>query len=322
MDSTMTVPEASELLTARAYVSRHHTRTPLLHSRALSDRYGCDVSLKCEHFAPIGSFKARGALYRLSRVDRSSRGVVTASTGNHGQGVAHAGTVLGVQTTVVVPDGTPTVKTQAIERLGAKLVYQGRDLAESATAAHAIAEDERLVYIEDGDDPWLMAGAGTVAWEILEDAPETDQIVVPVGGGNLLAGISLVARRLNPSVRLVGVQSEAAPAVYRSWKEGQILEIPSRTFAGGLATNFPGRLSFDVISRDVDEMTLVSEESIRRSVVDGLKETGHLIEGAAAAALAWLEQASLRPASKLVLVLTGRNIDSRELRELLNEYDA
>src|SRR2546425_2291858 len=145
MGSMPTLPGPSDLLEARSYVARNHPRTPLVHSPSLSDRYRCNVFLKCEHFAPIGSFKARGALYCLSRLDRaSSRGVVTASTGNHGQGIAYAGTAQGIETTVVVPEGTPTLKTGAIDRFGAKVVCAGRDLAESARAACTIAEDEQL----------------------------------------------------------------------------------------------------------------------------------------------------------------------------------
>jgi threonine dehydratase len=316
-------PSPAELLAARAFVGQHHPRTPLRALDALSRASGCDVYAKCESEAPVRSFKARGPLWSLSRLgpDERERGVVTASTGNHGQGVAVAGTLLGIRTVVVVPLDTPQLKADRIRGFGAELHVVGDDLDAAAAEAHALAEREGLRYLEDGEDPGLMAGAGSIAWEILEELPGTDAIVVPVGGGNLIAGIGLVAKRLNPAVRVIGVQSDAAPAAVRSWQQRRIVHAPCTTRAGGLATTYPGALALEVMCDHVDEMLLVPEQELGRHVVAVLAATGAAIELAAAAAYAGFERLAPGLAGRhVVLVQSGGNIPTAELRGLLDAY--
>src|SRR5205823_5598879 len=233
------VPSPEELLAARAVVARSHPRTPLYRSPRLSRESGCEVHVKYENHGPIRSFKARGALYRVSLLspEERERGVVTASTGNHGQGIAYAATLAGVASTVVAPEDAAAIKLDAMRMLGATVRVEGADLAESTRIAAELGAREGMTYVEDGDDGGLMAGAGTLAWELLEDLPAADVLVVPVGGGNLIAGVALVAKRLRPELRIVGVQSSAAQSVYRSWQEGRVVEAPCETFAGGLATS-------------------------------------------------------------------------------------
>jgi len=176
-----------------------------------------------------------------------------------------------------------------------------------------------MTYVEDGDDGGLMAGAGTIAWEVLEDLPGTDVLVVPVGGGNLIAGIGLVAKRLRPELRLVGIQSSAAQSVYRSFEAGDVVEAPCETFAGGLATSYPGRLAFSVLRGTVDEIRLVEEDELRRGIRRGFETTGQAVEGAGAAAFAALDRyASDWAGATVVLVLTGGNIPADELRAALS----
>jgi threonine dehydratase len=313
-------PGPAELLAARGFVAAHHPRTPLRRSGALSAATGCEVHVKCENEAPVRSFKGRGPLWSMSRLsaDERASGVVTASTGNHGQGVASAGRLLGIRTVVVVPESTPALKCDRIRALGGTLLVVPGDLAAATDAARVHADDEGLRYVEDGEDPGLMAGAGTIAWEVLEDLPQTDAIVVPVGGGNLIAGIALVAKQLNPEIRVIGVQSDAAPAAVRSWQAREIIELPCETRAGGLATSYPGGLALSVMLDLVDEMQLVPESELGRHVVAVLSETGALIELAAAAPFAVLDRLAPDLAGRrVVLIQTGGNLPVHELAELL-----
>lgn len=315
-----TVPSPRELISARRYVSSVHPRTPLRHAAQLSQLSGCDLYVKCEDESAIRSFKGRGAAWCIARLSDPERhaGVITASTGNHGQGIAYAASCAGVRSVVVVPHGTSSIKEERIRSLGAELRVEGEDLAEAGVIAQSLARASGMCYVEDGEDPALMAGAGTVAWEILEELPQTDVIVAPIGGGNLIAGISLVAKRLNPSVQVVGVQSDAAPAVARSFELGRMVEAPCHTAAGGLATRFPGRLAFEVIRDMVDRVVLVREEDLAAHIRYSLRTRAVLIEAAAAAPFAALERYGADWAGRtVVLVQTGSNISLDELRAVV-----
>lgn len=310
-----TPPSPADLLAARALVASMHPRTPL---RRL--RRGDDAYVKCEDETEIRSFKGRGALWRLACLKESGtgRGVITASTGNHGQGIAYAAAHFGIRSVIVVPEGASELKMNRIRDLGGELRVIGADIGEAAEEAYRASEREGLTYLEDGEDPALMAGAATVAWEILEQLPGVDRIVVPVGGGNLIAGVALVAKRLKPTIKVIGVQSEAAPAVVRSWEEGRVVELPCRTSAGGLATRYPGRLAFAVIQELVDEMYMVSEAEIGREIRDALAIRATLIEGAAAAPFAALRRyGDSWPRGSTVLVQTGANISIAELQTVV-----
>jgi threonine dehydratase len=313
------VPNQVELTAAHAIVAQHHPRTPLYRLDPGAYPGAGEVYVKYESHGPVRSFKARGALYSLWRLSSTQRagGVVTASTGNHGRGVAYAGSVFGIPVTVVVPSSTPSVKIKPIERLGADLRIVEGDLLQAVETARSIADTEKKQYLEDGEDAGLMAGASTVATEILEDLPDVTTIVVPVGGGNLIAAITLRAKTTAPRVRVIGVQSEAAPSVTRSWEAGVVTRASCATFAGGLATSNPGRLAFEVIKQQVDEMILVSEESLRTQIVHILQSTGEIAEGAGAAAFAALAEHERSWQGKTVLVLTGGNIELADLKQLL-----
>jgi len=314
-------PPAPEiLLAARRFVQSCHPRTALRRWPDAGPDIAGDVYVKCEDETDIKSFKGRGALWLLAGLeDRGpGAGVITATTGNHGQGVAYAAGRIGVRSVVVVPAGCSPLKMAKIRGLGAELRISGADIAEANAAARQAADAEGLIYVEDGEDPALMAGAATVGWEILEDLPEVETIVVPVGGGNLIAGIALIAKRLKPSVRIIGVQSDAAPAVTRSFEAGRVVELPSETFAGGLATPFPGHLAFGVIRELVDDMCLVSEAELRREIRDSLVSRATLIEGAAAASFAALRRYGSSWQSRCtVLIQTGANISLPELESVL-----
>jgi threonine dehydratase len=309
-------PAPESLLAARRFVQSCHPRTALRKLPDPAPSVTGDVYVKCEDETDIKSFKGRGALWLLACLERNGThaGVITASTGNHGQGVAYAAGRIGVRSVVFVPVGCSPLKMAKIRGLGAELRISG-----AANAAARLAADaEGLTYVEDGEDPALMAGAATVGWEILEDLPEVDTIVVPVGGGNLIAGIALIAKRLKPSVKIIGVQSDAAPAVTRSFEAGHVVELPSETFAGGLATPFPGQLAFQVIQDLVDDMCLVSEADLRREIRESLVSRATLIEGAAAASFAGLRRYGSGWQSRCtVLIQTGANMSLPELESVL-----
>jgi threonine dehydratase len=316
----LALPEPENLLAARRFVQSCHPRTALRRLSGPGYEGMGDVYVKCEDETDIKSFKGRGALWLLACLEarQPSAGVITASTGNHGQGIAYAAARIGMRSVVVVPEGCSPLKMDRIRSYGGELWIRGADLGAANAAAKEAAAAEGLSYVEDGDDPALMAGAATVGWEILEDRPEVDAIVVPVGGGNLIAGIALVAKRLKPAVRIIGVQSAAAPAVTRSFEAGHVVELPSETFAGGLATPFPGELAFRVLRDYVDDMCLVTEAELRSEIRQSLISRATLIEGAAAAPFAGLRKYGRSWDSRCtVLVQTGANISLQELEAVL-----
>lgn len=296
---------------ARQVVGRYLPPTPLVPAPGLSRRTGCTVFVKYENLSPIRSFKARGPIYCLSRISADKAGVVCASTGNHGQGIAFAAGLFGRRAVVVVPHSTTEQKMAAIRHFGADLRVVGTNLAESVEVAQHIAAGENLVYVEDGEHPDVLVGCATLALEVIEQLPGFDRLVVPVGGGNLIAACGLVVKALHPRATLVGVQSEAAPAVYESWRRGQPVRLEQcATFAGGVATSYPCNLAFPLIRAHVDEMALVSDEALVDAARVQLAETGHLPEGAGAAGLAALLAAPGRYAGQtVVLLLTGGNFE-------------
>ena len=285
----MPQPTLRDILKARSVLARYLVPTPLYRSPGFSEQLGAEWSIKYENMQPIRSFKIRGALYCLSLLDARQRaaGVVTASTGNHGQGIAWAATAMGIRAVVVIPEETPSVKREAMRHFGAELIVHGRSIADGFEQAKRLAQEHGLVYIEDGEDFGLMAGAGTLGVEIMEAAPDTDILILPVGGGNLIAGVSVAVKSINPAVRIIGVQAENAPSVYLSLKQGQIVTTETcDTFAGGLATTFPGVLAFETLQGRVDEMYLVSEDEMYEAIPVIFEHTGYVAEGATAAVFA------------------------------------
>jgi threonine dehydratase len=310
-------PTAEQIDDAYRAFRQSETPTPLVESVALSQRYGRSVYLKLESLSPIRSFKHRGALAAVRALAARHSRVVTASTGNHGQGVAYAATRIGIHSTVLVPANALPDKVEAIRSLGADVRVAGANLTEAQQAAEELAQQEPAAYLEDGEDPLLMAGAAGVMLEILDQLPSVGTVIVPVGGGNLIAGSLLAAEGTN-SVTVAGVQSTAAPAVYASWRTGRYVQRPCETFAGGLATERPGVLSLDVILRHLTTMGLVTENDLFAAIALAFRHTGVLLEGAAAAPLALLEQHGHEiDGDPVVLVASGSWISSDQLTEAL-----
>jgi threonine dehydratase len=305
-------PTIGDVYRARQVVGRYLFPTPILRSRGLSRRFGCEVYVKYEDVSPIRSFKARGGVYCASRLEEKDEGIVCASTGNHGQGMAYGARLFGKRAVVVVPEGANPQKVAAIRDLGADLRVHGAHLGAANGEAKRIAATEQLVFVEDGETPDVMIGCATMGIEIVEQCPDYDDLVVPVGGGNLLAALALVVKTLRPEAKLIGVQSSAAPAVYRSWREGHPVELDAPgTFAGGLATSVPGLYTFPILRDRVDEFVLVEEEGLVDAAMEMVRETGHLPEGAGAAALAAVLADPARFADRrVVLVLSGGNFEA------------
>jgi threonine dehydratase len=319
------VPEADEIAAAAALVSSAAEATPLVQSLQLSERFGRSILLKLEMLSPVRSFKYRGALVAVDAIAKAgqSHSIVTASTGNHGQGVAFAGRRLGLDTVVVAPESAAQEKLDAMRGWGADVHVAGADLGEAQQVAESMAGDG-ITYLEDGESPELMAGAATVTTEILEACPTADSIVLPIGGGNLIAG-ALLANRLGGAsgTTIIGVQSTAAPAVTMSWLDGTMRLADCSTFAGGLATTRPGKLALSVMVNDLETIALITDEDLRAAMAILMRSTGLQIEGASAAPIAALERfGDSLGGEQVVLVLTGNWCSQNELDDTIERVAA
>lgn len=319
--SMRTHPTLLDIVKARRVLNNYLVPTPMYPSAGFSELLDLELQIKYENFQPIRSFKVRGGLYTMSLLDKGQRthGVTTASTGNHGQGIAYGGNKMGVPVMVVVPQGTPKVKSEAISRLGSELVVYGETISDAFDRSREIAADTGRVYIEDGEDWGLMAGAGTIGMEIMDDLPDVDAVVLPIGGGNLIAGAGTAIKAINPNVRLIGVQAYNAPSVYQSWREGRIVTTETcDTFAGGLATTYPGGLAFDVLRDLVDEIHLVTEEEMKRAIPVVLEQTGYIAEGATAAVFALcMREAPKWRGKRIVTLFSGGNLGIDGVRDII-----
>lgn len=294
-------------------------KTPLVPAARLSGRLGAEIFLKLENLQYTGSFKDRGAFVKLHGLDAEARraGVIAASAGNHAQGVAHHARNLGLKATIVMPEQTPFTKIERTRRLGAEVVLRGADLAESAEFARESAAREGATFVHPYDDPAIVAGQGTVALEILAAAPGIEVLVVPVGGGGLIAGCGIAAKALAPDMAVFGVEAAAYPSMYEA-VAGLPPTSAGATLAEGIAVKQPGRITTPVVRDLVEEVLLVDEDEIERAVEALLLEAKVLAEGAGAAPLAALEANRERFAGrKVALVVSGGNIDARVISSIL-----
>jgi len=294
-------------------------RTPTLRSRTLSQITGAEIWLKFENLQFTAAYKERGALNALLMMDEGTlaRGVIAASAGNHSQGLSHHGTRLGVPVTIVMPRTTPAVKIMQTESVGGKVVLEGETFDEAYAHARKLEQELGLTFVHPFDDPRVAAGAGTVALEMLEDAPEIDCMVVPIGGGGLMSGMATVARALKPEMDVVGVQAALFPSMYARIN-GQDMTCGGDTLAEGIAVKAPGEFTSRVIAERVDEILLVGEDKLEKAVSLLLQIEKTVVEGAGAAGLAAVLAHRERFAGrKIGLVLCGGNIDTRLLANVL-----
>ncbi len=311
----------ADFMAARADIQPHVHRTPMLTSRTLSEECGLEVHLKAEMFQLGGSYKVRGPLHQLARMPpgRRSRGVVCSSAGNHSQGVAIAAGIYGVPAVVVMAENATPSKIAATEGYGARVVLHGRIWDEANERALSLARERGLTYIHPFDTPELMAGQGTVGLEILDQCPDVELVVVPVGGGGLISGIAMAVKALNPGVRVIGVESAGAPAMKRSVESGRRVTLDHvDCVIDGLRVMRVGEHTRSVVSRYVDELVTVADAEIFEAVLYLMTRAKLVAEGAAAATVAALlgRHVGAAPGTKTVCVLSGGNLDVQKLRGL------
>lgn len=303
-----------EILAARERVSGEILRTPCKRSHAFGDLVGCGLHFKLENMQRTGSFKERGAVNRLSLLtdDERSRGVVTASAGNHAQALAYHAGRLGVEATVVMPETTPLTKISNSRGYGANVVLHGMTFADALEEAYRREKDDNLVLVHAFNDPMIVAGQGTAGLEIIDQLPDVDVVVVPIGGGGLISGIALAIHATNPDVRIVGVEAESAATARASRDAGHIVGHFERdTIADGIAVKKVGEVTYPIIEEHVSDLVTVSEDEIAGAVLLLLEREKTVAEGAGAAGLAALlaGKVDVAPDENAVVVVCGGNID-------------
>lgn len=323
MDTTTLSVGLGDVRSARERIAGVVIDTPCPKALTLDDVAGCRLHLKLENLQRTGSFKDRGSLNRLLDLDADQRaaGVVTASAGNHAQAVACHAQRLGIPCTVVMPETAPLVKLTRTRAFGARVVQRGSILDDSAVEARRLVEEEGLTMIHPFDDPRVIAGQGTIGIEIVEQVPDVDTIVVPVGGGGLISGIAIAAKALRPSVRIIGVEVEAAPSARASRDAGRIVQISSSdTIADGIATKRVGDHTFPIIEALVDDLVVVGEEETARAVLMLLERQRMVVEGAGAVGLAALltGRIDVRRDETVALVVSGGNIDINRVARIID----
>lgn len=318
----MYTPTFQDVLAARKRIQPYLLKTPLHKYQEISDLVGCEIFVKHENHQPTGAFKIRGGINLVSQLspEEKLRGVVTASTGNHGQSIALASRMFGVNAIICVPRNSNPDKVRAIASYGAEIVEEGRDFEEAKENAERLAKLHGYRYVHSGNEPHLIAGVGTIALEMVEEQPDLDVVIVPVGGGSGASGISTVYKTVSPETRVIGVQAVNAPSVYMSWKSGNTESTEtSNTFADGLATRKPFELPLEVMRRNLDDFILVSEEEMKAAVRLYVEKAHTIAEGAGAASLA----AAIKihedlKGRKVGVILSGGNLTADTLRAIIN----
>jgi threonine dehydratase len=309
----MLPPDFDDILAAREFIAQYLPKTPLVRGAKLSERLGCDYYVKLENLQPTGAFKVRGGVNLVGTVSEQERraGLVSASTGNHGQSIAYAGRLFGARVIIYAPiENVNDSKMQAMRDLGAEVRLHGRDFDEARLEAERVAQVEGYRYVHSANEPKLIAGVGTIGVEIFEDLPDVDVIIAPAGGGSCASGNSIVARQINPRARVIAVQSEAAPAMWHAWKNRALDPYPTmKTEHEGLATRVPFELTNKILWDLLDDFVLVTDEEINDAIRLLARDAKQVAEGAGAAALAAaIKLGDQLKGKKVVGILTGGNI--------------
>ena len=316
----------SDVLAARKVIRRYLPPTPALRPPALSEALGFDVVLKCENLQPIGAFKLRGGVYYMSQLSDAerARGVVTASTGNHAQSIAYAAELFGVHAVIYMPEVHNPDKAAATRRLGAEVVAAGADFDECRLLAAQHAERTGMRFIHAANEPWLIAGVGTYALELIEEAPDLDVVIVPVGGGSGVCGTATVFKAMRPETKIIAVQAANMPAVYQAFHERRMVSLDGgSTFAEGLATRVTFEMPFEIMQHMVDDVQVVSEEAMRQAMILLLDKAHVVAEGAGAASTALAMQLAPELHGKQVgLIVSGGNVTLDTIRRALDDSEA
>ena len=315
-------PTYDEIVKANSMRGDDIKKTPLIHSPTFSDLTNSDIYLKAEFRQRTGSFKIRGAYFKiklLSDVEKK-HGVVAASAGNHAQGVAFASSLEKIPCTIVMPKNASPAKVAATRGYGAKVVLEGINYDESSAKAKEISKQTGATMIHAFDDPQVIAAQGVIGLEILEQLPDVDEVYLPIGGGGLAAGTLIAIKEKNPNIKIVGVQSKSFPSMYESVKRGSLIESGGdKTIADGISVKMPGRLTFDIIKELIDEIVLVDDTEITKAMFLLMERMKFVVEPAGAASLAYLISKKPSPGKKVVAVLAGGNIDMYLLGQIVDK---
>ena len=316
----MDVPTFQDVLLAQRQIRPYLRRTPMHSYPAINELIGTRVLIKHENAQPTGAFKVRGGVNLVSQMsdDERKRGVIAASTGNHGQSVAYGAQLFNVAARIVVPTNANPGKVAAMRGMNAEVIFHGERFDDAREHCEALARQHGYRYVHSGDEPLLIAGVATEVLEMIEDEPPLDCIFVPVGGGSGAAGACIAAKAISPRVRVIGVQSDAAPAAYESWRQKQLVARPDLTFAEGLATGTAFALPQQILREMLDDFLLISDEAIKQAMVWMIERAHTLAEAAGAAPLAALyERREEFAGQRIGLVCSGGNASLAQLRQAL-----
>jgi threonine dehydratase len=317
----MKTPDFQDVLLARRQIRPYLPRTPLYSYPAIDQLLGTRTFIKHENYQPVGAFKVRGGVNLVAQLSAAERerGVMAASTGNHGQSVAYAARLFNVAARIVVPENANPGKVAAMRGMNAEVIFHGERFDEARIYCAEQAHEQGWRYIHSGDEPLLIAGVATATLEMLEDEPGLDVIVVPVGGGSGAAGVCIVASAIKPSLRVIGVQAALSPAAHESWRAQQLIDAPNRTFAEGLATGSAFALPQEILRARLKEFVLVGEDEIRRAMVWMIDRAHTLAEAAGAAPLAAAYQMREELAGKKIgIICSGGNTSLEHLKQALD----
>jgi len=315
-------PTYDEIVKANSMRGDDIKKTPLIHSPTFSDLTDSDIYLKAEFRQRTGSFKIRGAYFKIKLLsdDEKKHGVVAASAGNHAQGVAFASSLEKIPCTIVMPKNASPAKVAATRGYGAKVVLEGINYDESSSKAKEISKQTGATMIHAFDDPQVIAAQGVIGLEILEQLPDVDEVYLPIGGGGLAAGTLIAIKEKNPNIRIIGVQSKSFPSMYESVKRGSLIESGGdKTIADGISVKMPGKLTFDIIKELIDEIVLVDDTEITKAMFLLMERMKFVVEPAGAASLAYLISKKPSPGKKVVAVLAGGNIDMYLLGQIVDK---
>jgi len=317
----MRAPVFTDILDAKRVIDRYLQPTPLHHYPRLSAELGFEVFIKHENHQPVGAFKVRGGINLVSRLNAEEKkaGVISASTGNHGQSIAYASKLFGVKAVIGVPENSNADKVAAMRALGATIEVHGQDFDEARLWVEEEARRKGYRYIHSGNEPLLIAGVGTIGLEMLLAQPDLDVIIAPIGGGSGAAGSSIAAKAINPKIRMIGVQSEHARVVHDSWRERKVLSSKiCTTFAEGMATRQAFELTLEILIQNLDDFVLVDDDQLISAIRTLFHHTHNVAEGAGAAAMAAAVKIKDQLAGKKVAIdLSGGNITAEKLKSIL-----
>lgn len=331
----MLPPTYKDIVAAREFIARYLPKTPLVRVTKISEELGCDYYAKLENLQPVGAFKVRGGVNLVGnevstaigsdRVASEQATLITASTGNHGQSIAYAGRLFGTRVIIYAPaENVNETKMQAMRDLGAEVRQHGRDFDEARLECERVAREESFRHVHSANEPKLIAGVGTIGLEIFEDLPDVDVIIVPAGGGSCASGNCIVANKINPRIRVIAVQSEAAPAMWHAWRNRTLDPYPTmKTEHEGLATRVPFEMTNKILWDLLNDFVLVTDEEINEAIRLLARDAKQVAEGAGAASLAAaIKLRHQLHGKKVVGILTGGNIPLERFAALMTDNPA